>query len=151
MRAKRGLTLVEVLVALVLVAVAVSMFVYFIDALRLTRISSNEAEISAYMRNYLDTLRSAWRDTDNYFDLSSEIAGRNIVQPPEAPQGSRVNVTITSDEGTVYSGSGRGSGTDYSNLRDVQIEVTANETVYSLHTQISRPLLREPSATEESP
>ena len=131
-----GLTLIEVLVALVVITIAISMFLYFADALRLTRISKVETEAAAYTRNYLDTLRSIWQLEHNYkYKLDA-------AEPQNLPEGYEAKVTISNESGGSISPS---TSSDLSALRTVTISLTDRQgKVYEMTTQIARPLL-EPS------
>lgn len=142
MLAKRqtGLTLVEVLVALVLVAVAVSMFTYFVDALRLTNVSRQETQAAAYMRNYLDNLRAEWRDFEDY---TYHIDRADPGKPPDTFK--KVAVTVSSSNGAVVSYPGGAAPASHlAPLRTVTISVTNQQDVsLSLSTYIARPALND--------
>jgi prepilin-type N-terminal cleavage/methylation domain-containing protein len=133
---KRALTLVEVLVALAVIAITVSMFLYFADALRLTRISKEETQAAAYARNYLDGLRGLWLVHDNY------INRLDYAEPQNSPTGYEVKVTILDEAGkAVASYPGGASESNLSPLRTVTISLTDEKgQVYEMSTQISRPL-----------
>ena len=80
---KQGLSLIEVLVALVLVAVAVSMFLYFADSLRLTTLSREETQAASFARNYFDSLKSRWQSEigyENDLELAEDLL---LSQTPE--------------------------------------------------------------------
>jgi prepilin-type N-terminal cleavage/methylation domain-containing protein len=133
---RHGLTLVEVLVALAVIAITVSMFLYFADALRLTRISKEETTASAYARNYLDSLRGLWLVRDNYLNKL------DYAEPQNIPAGYEVKVTILDEAGkAVASYPGGAGGSNFSPLRTVTISLTDEAgQVYEMSTQISRPL-----------
>ena len=138
--AKAGFSLVEVLVALGILGLALVMFGYFPGALRLSRVSESEASQSAYMRSYLEDVKSAWQG-DAYFDLAFELDGDVVVEPPEPPTGTNVEVTITGDEGVVYSYPGGAVSEDVSALRNITIRLQDDTgKTQSLQTQIVRPL-----------
>jgi prepilin-type N-terminal cleavage/methylation domain-containing protein len=65
-RNRRGFSLVEVLVALVIVAVAVAMFGYFGSGFRLTRTSQIDTQAQAFARSYFDTIRADWSQPVTY-------------------------------------------------------------------------------------
>ena len=136
-----GFSLVEVLVALGIIGLALVMFAYFPNSLRLSRISESEAAQAAYMRSYLDALKSAWQD-EAYFDLAHQVGGKAVVEPPEPPLGTSVKVSVESAEGVVYSYPGSAGGEDDSALRTITVSLQ-DETGQSrsLSTQIVRPLL----------
>lgn len=134
MRRDMGLTLAEVLVAMVIAAIAISMFVYFADALRLTRVSKQETAAATYMRNHLDYLRNAWRIYENYDDLSYAL-------PVEAnvPTGFTATVTVNHEE--VNAGP-LPIAPASANLRTVTIRLEDDQgRIYQMSTQISRPLI----------
>ena len=127
---QKGLSLVEVLVALVLVSVAVSMFVYFTDALRITRMSKEETLALTYARQHLDALKSAWQQPKAYLE------DLDLARPDNVPVGFRADVNLK-DAGV---GSIDLSGEDGSILRTVTITlVHESGKSYSLSTQIARP------------
>ncbi len=84
---KQGLSLIEVLMALVLVAIAVSMFLYFADSLRLTTVSREETQAATFGRNYFDSLKSRWQSEfgyENDLDIIGDFLEDNIPDSYEA-------------------------------------------------------------------
>lgn len=61
---RAGFTLVEVLVALALVGVAVTMFSALLSAFADTRAARRQADGTAFARTFLDLLGALWRDGD---------------------------------------------------------------------------------------
>ena len=130
MRIRQGLSLVEILVALVLVSVAVSMFVYFTDALRITRISKEETLALSYARQHLDALKSQWQSPEAY------ITGLDLAVPDDVPVGFRAEVAIKDEKG----GSVALTDEHDSMLRTVTIWLHhEGGKSYHLSTQIARP------------
>ncbi|MCA9835689.1 MAG: hypothetical protein KC422_02195 [Trueperaceae bacterium] len=79
--------------ALVIVAIAASMFLYFADALRITRLSRQETQATTFAKNYLTSLQSYWQTPENYtFGLgyAKELA-------EAVPEPYRLDVTITNE------------------------------------------------------
>jgi len=93
LRRREGLSLVEVLVALVIVSIAASMFLYFADSLRLTREASQETELIAFSKNYLSSLQSYWQDANNYEFGLSQIA----VLAHSVPESYSLAVTVRNE------------------------------------------------------
>ena len=60
MLARAGFSLVEVIVALAVLAIAVMMFSGFFQSAQLTTTAQQETRISIAMRNYLDQVRGYW-------------------------------------------------------------------------------------------
>ncbi|WP_119313447.1 type IV pilus modification PilV family protein [Calidithermus terrae] len=105
-----GLTLIEVLVALVIIAVTTMLLGYFISGFTATSTSRSDTQAQVFARSYFEAVRSEW---------STPLDFRNKPLPDPAtlaslPSGFRVlNYSVTSVE-TV--------GTDEV-LRDVRIEI----------------------------
>ena len=76
----QGLSLVEVLVALVFVSLAVAMFTYFVDALRMNQNSKQETAATLFAKDYVESLRSKWRSFEDYQNLA-------LAMPKNIPEG----------------------------------------------------------------
>jgi prepilin-type N-terminal cleavage/methylation domain-containing protein len=72
-RQRQGLTLVEVLVALVIIAITMVMFGYFSTALQATSNSRQATAAANFSRSYLDALRSQWQDLTMYSAGSRDV------------------------------------------------------------------------------
>ena len=133
-RQASGFTLIEVLIALAVAGIAISMFGYLINSLRLTRVSKLETEAAAYARNYLDTLRGQWRFTNGYENPSEAAA----LVPPE---GYTVTVNIENQTGDeLFTFPGPAPATDTSPMRTVTINLThSQEAAVTMSTKIARP------------
>ena len=105
--------------ALAIVAVAVSMSIYLIDAFRISRDATQTGEETAYLGRILSELRSDWRDSEAY-----ETAELPELTPPA---GTEARFEILSDPADT--------------LRTVTLTLTdAQNSARSLSTQIVRPL-----------
>jgi prepilin-type N-terminal cleavage/methylation domain-containing protein len=63
---RKGFSLIEVLVALVLIGVATVMFGFFTSGFSATRQARADTEVQVLARSYFDTLRSSWSVSGNY-------------------------------------------------------------------------------------
>lgn len=138
---QRGLTLIEVLVALVIVSIAVSMFLYFADSLRLTGLTKDETQATTIARNYFDRLHSAWQYTDDY-ENSISLA---TTQLDALPEGYKAIVKIKDESGSsILDSSEEGSVTkDTSKLRHITLTITTNKgKEMTMQTSISSPAPR---------
>jgi len=154
-RQQKGLTLVEVLVALAIIAVTMVMFGYFSSSLQATSNSRRETAAANFSRSYLDALRSQWQDLTMYRDGARESSSARS-NPPflDVPEGfvsyeidiDRRNVAGTSI-GTASFSSDDGEGAfdwqdedddDFMRLVTLTLTDVQGET-YTYGTQIVRP------------
>lgn len=136
---KRGLSLVEVLVALVIVAIAASMFLYFADALRLTRLARQETTATTFARSYLSSLQSYWQEPDNYvYGLAYAESLADTVPEPFS-----IQVRIRDEKGVELLNLPDEQATlekDSSRLRHVSVTLTDLQgKVISMSSSISYP------------
>lgn len=156
-RQRQGLTLVEVLVSLVIIAITMVMFGYFSTSLRATSSSRQETAAANFARSYLDALRSQWQDLTMYRAGSRDvIAELRRTNPPflAVPEGfasyqvsiDRRNVagtsigtaSFSSDDGVDAFNWQNENDNDY--LRLVTLTLTDIQgDVYTYSTQIVRP------------
>ncbi len=130
---KKGFSLVELLVALSIIALSLSFFAYFSDALKLTSSAKNEAEIAAYSHNYLEGLRSSWQDLDSF-------KNRSNTKLKNLPVGYTAKVNITEQKGRVYNDK-KQSSEELVSLRLVDIVLTDElGKEFIMSTAIARPL-----------
>lgn len=132
---EQGMSLVEVLVALVFVSLAVAMFTYFIDALRINRHATEETAVTLFARDYLESLKARWRSLDDYKNLSLAI-------PAALPAGYELEIKISNQNGElIYSYPGTVTGTDLSLLRKVEIRFIhlKDHSTMKVQTVITRP------------
>lgn len=117
----KGLSLVEVLVALVFVSLAVVMFTYFVDALRINQRSKQETMVALFAKDYLESLRAKWRSAEGYQNLALAV-------PKEVPDGYELEITIKDEAGNViYSYPGSSIQEDTSLLRVLDMVFTDSE------------------------
>jgi prepilin-type N-terminal cleavage/methylation domain-containing protein len=140
MRQRRdGFSLVEMMVAMFIIAIAIIMFSYFLNPLRQTSQSQVETQMAAQARSYLDSLRSSWSNGQN------ECAYRNMTQPQLTNFPSHIlEVTSGIDNTAImkYTSSTNtttGSTTDTTLLRNVKLSVISGNQTITLTTQIARP------------
>jgi prepilin-type N-terminal cleavage/methylation domain-containing protein len=95
-RSTLGFTLVEMLVALVLLGVVGSLTMGFIAPLRLTSDSQIESQAASYARNYLEALKSRWGSQDTFINANSNNYGRPTSTEIQLPSG----WTITDNQST---------------------------------------------------
>lgn len=156
-RHKQGLTLVEVLVSLVIIAITMVMFGYFSTSLRATSSSRQATAAANFARSYLDALRSQWQDLSMYSSGSRDVIEElRRTNPPflDVPEGfasyevgiDRRNVAGTS-VGTVAFSSDDGvaafdwqdeNDNDYMRLVTLTLTDLQGDT-YTYSTQIVRP------------
>ncbi len=127
------------MVALVLVAVAASMFLYFADALRITRLARQETTATAYAKNYLTSLQSYWQDPDNYvYGLAYADKLAETVPEPFS-----LNVKIKDEKGSElvnFPDSNSSTDKNVSRLRQVTVTLIDNKgKSISMQSSISYP------------
>jgi len=130
---KKGFSLVELLVALSIIALSLSFFAYFSDALKLTGSAKNEAAVAAYSHNYLESLRAKWQNLDSFNEPTN-------IEPKNLPEGYTAKVKISEEKGKVYNPEKRISQAVVS-LRTIEIiltDQTGNE--FMMSTKIARPV-----------
>ncbi len=130
----RGLTLVEVLVALAIIGTVGGMFGYFVSSLQTTKSAREQTTALAYARDYLEGLRAKWQTLEGYQTLS-------LATPAEPPASYVLKITIDNDKGsTVYRYPGGAVSEDLSPLRKITLTFTdAQDKTVSLVTTIARP------------
>lgn len=158
-RQQIGLTLVEVLVALGIIAITMVMFGYFSTSLRATSDSRRETAAANFSRSYLDALRSQWQDLSMYTSgAKGLIAELQRPNPPflEVPEGfasytvdiERRNVRgeALGTHSASANSAGNATGFDWEDenqndfLRFVILTLTdAQGETYEYSTQIVRP------------
>lgn len=133
-KAKKGLTLVEVLIALGLIGVAGAMFGYFVSSLQTTQKARSQTSAVAYAREYLDGLRARWQTLGGYQNVALAV-------PENPPERYDLEVKIETNEGSViYAYPGGAAGEDLSTLRKITISFTdEQDKTVSLVTTIARP------------
>jgi prepilin-type N-terminal cleavage/methylation domain-containing protein len=133
---RQGFTLVEMMVAIFMVAVAVLMFSYFMNPLRLSRDSQIETQALATARTYLDNLRASWQNDCNYVAATLPPTPTNVSNLRLSVQDARTNAQLF----TFDSANASPSVTNTGYLRNVTLSVTAsNGKVIELSTQVARP------------
>jgi prepilin-type N-terminal cleavage/methylation domain-containing protein len=140
MRQRReGFSLVEMMVAMFVIAIAIIMFSYFLTPLRQTSQSQIETQAVAQAKTFLDSLRSSWGDPQN------QCAYRNMIRPQLANFPNYV-LTVTSglDNSAIMAFDSAtntltGNATDTTLLRNVNLTITSGFQTITLTTQVARP------------
>mgnify|MGYP002778727681 FL=1 len=129
-----GMTLVEILVALVIMGLTIMLFGSFVTSLQSTRTAREQTTALAYARNYLEGLRSKWQTLEGYQTLS-------LATPVDPPASYELEVDIQNDSGsTIFSFPNGSSSDDLSALRNITLTFTDEEDkTVKLITQIARP------------
>jgi prepilin-type N-terminal cleavage/methylation domain-containing protein len=133
-RKTRGMTIVEILVALVILGITIMLFGSFVTSLQSNKKAKEQATALAYARNYLESLRTKWQTLEGYQTLS-------LATPTDPPPRYDLEVKIQNDAGdTIFSFPSGSSADDLSALRNITLTFTdeENKTV-TLVTQIARP------------
>lgn len=134
-----GFSLVEMMVAMFIIAIAVVMFSYFLTPLRQTSQSQAETQAVAQAKSFIDSLRSSWSDPQN------QCAYRNMSRPQMAnfpnyvltvTNGLDNSAIMTFDSATNTT---TGNSTDTTLLRNVELTITSGSQTITLTTQVARP------------
>lgn len=131
---KIGLTLVEVLVALMFIGIAGGMFGYYISSLQTNRKATQQTASVAYAKDYLDGLRAKWQTLENYQNIALAV-------PVNPPENYDLEITIKNSEGeTLYSYPENTMREDLSMLRTITLSFTDEQSkTVSLVTTLARP------------
>lgn len=147
MRAKtRGLTIVEVLVALAIAAVALGMFSYLIDSLNRFRTSQSKTVALNFARRYIDVTRSLWQDPGYFAD------GAVPSLSPPTDFDCTVFLSLNGGSATKYNcASGNsavaGAGLNPTAYRDVQVVLrNIRGDNVTLSSQVAAPFMPQPLA-----
>ncbi len=149
---KKGLTLVEILVALVMLAALILVAAGLLVPLQLTRTSSNDTQALTYARSYLELVRQRWLDPAKYektptntsIDPEWPTSGTTTAQDLRLPSGwiltksavVRVNSAYT--DGLISFSTSSNLPRLRDTLREVTVEVKpANGPSVTLSTLIS--------------
>jgi prepilin-type N-terminal cleavage/methylation domain-containing protein len=130
----RGMTLIEILVALVILGITIMLFGSFVTSLQSDKKATEQTTALAYARNYLEGLRSKWQTLEGYQKLS-------LATPDNPPPNYELEVTIQNDAGdTIFSFPSGSSSSDLSPLRNITLTFTDEEDkTVTLGTQLARP------------
>ena len=138
----KGLTLVEVLIALVIISITMGFFGYFATSLGLSKESKLETAASSFARRYLDTLRSNWQSDLDYDD--GELLS---LSPPSGYDDYTLTITLLDSAGTTTSTYTESYSNGFSNLnstadaiRQINLLLTTRQgDQHEFSTQIVRP------------
>jgi prepilin-type N-terminal cleavage/methylation domain-containing protein len=131
---RSGMTLVEVLVALVILSLGLMFFSSLIMSLRNTQKAEEQSSALAYARNYLETLKVKWQTLEGYQTLS-------LATPDNPPASYDLEVEVQNDDGKIiFSYPGGPSSEDLSALRKLRLTFTDEQAkTLSLVTFMARP------------
>ncbi|WP_051304178.1 type IV pilus modification PilV family protein [Calidithermus chliarophilus] len=139
-----GLSLIEVMVALVIIAITVLLFAYFASSFRGTSQAQIDTQAQVYARSYFDALRAEWSTHSGFnADPSTFAYPRSPEGPPLVPPPKGFELVEFNPEANVT----RVSGTDASGkaysvvvMRQVLIKIrSARGKEYEFRTQIAAP------------
>ncbi len=135
-----GFTLIEILVALVLLGILGVVASGFLLPLRINRDSSQESQALTYARSYIEVLKSRWLDRNTFDNKNS--SGVALVPVtygvPVVGTTGAVDIKIPSNEWKIETNSS--SWTSGDNLRTVEVKVTTpNSKIYKVITMVTRP------------
>jgi prepilin-type N-terminal cleavage/methylation domain-containing protein len=133
-----GFSLIEVMVALFIIAIATLIFGYFMTPLQQSKEAQLETQQIASARNYLDNLRALWQDPDrdcNYVKLRLPIL--------EGFPAYRLVITNATNASVILdytSGQTQADQKDSTLLRNVELRIldASNKTIATLSAQIAR-------------
>jgi type II secretory pathway pseudopilin PulG len=130
----RGMSLVEVLVALVFISMAVAMFAYFVDAMRINQDSKKETAAALFAKDYMESLRAKWRSLDDYQNLA-------LAAPGILPVGYELEIKIKNEQGgVIYAYPGGAASQDDSLLRTVSVQFNdEQEKKLEMQSIVARP------------
>lgn len=142
MNSKKGLTIIEVLIATVVIAAAFSVLSYLGSSLKSFQTAQQETQVASFAKTYLDLLRSTWSSDEGYT--------QTLLPFQKPPQGNSYTVTVVDSQSkhviSSYSYNSSSFPSPISNkaqMRDVHISISNNRGLdVSLLTQVTRPRLR---------
>jgi prepilin-type N-terminal cleavage/methylation domain-containing protein len=133
---QRGLTLIEMMVALVLVGVLGLISGGFLLPMKMNRDSNAQAQALSYARSYLEMIKGRWLDVNTYKSKTLptwKVKGATTPATAdlELPTGWAINIPESSNA-TAWA--------DANNIRTVTVEITIpNQADFTLSSQITRP------------
>lgn len=142
MASNKGLTIVEVLVAMFILSVALIIFSYLSGPIRMIQLAQAETRAAGFARGYLDLVRATWTNDSEF------KSGKLPVQTPPDGFAYKVRVTDASTNTLIneytYSASTPPPTTNHtSKLRLVSITVTNPRGLeLKLDTEVVRSGLR---------
>lgn len=121
----RGFTLVEVLVAMALIAITTVMLGYFITSFRAVKQSQIDSQAQAFANSYFEALRAEWSTPTGF--ASTTASGVSYTRPSGFS-----TPTISATDGAPVNGQVV--------IRTVKMQTTGpNNKVYQFETRIARP------------
>jgi prepilin-type N-terminal cleavage/methylation domain-containing protein len=135
-----GFTLIEILVALVLLGILGVVASGFLLPLRINRDSSQESQALTYARSYVEVLKSRWLDRNTFENKNTSGAGLIPVTygAPVVGTTGAVDIKIPSNEWKIETNSALWAPGD--NLRTVEVKITTpNSKTYKVITMVTRP------------
>jgi prepilin-type N-terminal cleavage/methylation domain-containing protein len=133
---QRGLTLIEMMVALVLVGVLGLISGGFLLPMKMNRDSNAQSQALSYARSYLEMIKGRWLDASVYKSKTLptwKVKGATIPATAdlEVPTGWAISVPEAAST-TAWA--------DVNNIRVVTVKITIpNQADFTLSSQITRP------------
>ena len=135
-----GFTLIEILVALVLLGVLGVVASGFLLPLRINRDSSQESQALTYARSYVEVLKARWLDRNTFEnkDASGVVLVPITYGAPIVGTTGKVDIKIPSNDWKIETNSALWAPGD--NLRTVEVKITTpNSKTYKVITMVTRP------------
>ncbi len=137
----KGYTLVEVLVAVVIIVIVIGFFGYFATSLKISTESKLETTAASFARRYFDTLRSNWQSNIDYD--TGELLN---LSPPNGYSNYNLAITLVDGKGNItktYEADYNSGFTDLDStvddIREIDMVLKTPQKEYKFSTQIVRP------------
>jgi prepilin-type N-terminal cleavage/methylation domain-containing protein len=133
---QRGFTLIEMMVALVLVGVLGLIGGGFLIPMKMSRDANAQSQSLSYARSYLEMIKGRWLDATFYKNktlptVKIKGASTPVTADIEVPTGWTISV-VEASNATAWA--------DANNIRTVTVKVSSpNQPDFTLSSQITRP------------
>jgi prepilin-type N-terminal cleavage/methylation domain-containing protein len=131
---QKGFTLIEMMVALVLVGVLGLIGGGFLLPMKMTRDANAQSQALSYARSYLEMVKGRWLDVSMYKNKTLptwKVQGANGSADIEVPVNWEISVPEAADAS---------AWADTKNIRTVTVTIKApNQPEFTLSSQITRP------------
>jgi prepilin-type N-terminal cleavage/methylation domain-containing protein len=136
-RFQRGFTLIEMMVALVLVGVLGLIGGGFLLPMKMSRDANAQSQALSYARSYLEIIKGRWLDANVYKSKTlptwkEKGATTPLTADVEVPVGWAIVVPEAASASTAWA--------DANNIRTVTVKITSpNQPDFTLSSEITRP------------
>ena len=137
----KGYTLIEVLVAVVIIVIVIGFFSYFATSLKISKEAKLETTAASFARRYFDTLRSNWQS-----DIDYDTGELLNLSPPNGYSNYNLAITLIDGKGEVtktYAADYTSGFTDLNStvdyIRQIDLVLKTPLQEYKFSTQIVRP------------